>query len=440
MEGAHPRPTTVVVCSGCSLRAPGASSVEGFFDGLLAGTQMTGAPRYPAGWLGLPPRAGVVADADRFDNDFFQLSIKQAEDMAAEIRLNLEVVHEALTDAGLDLETLRGSHRVGVYGGHCFSDELGINSRSDKQPKTGYELINGAHSMAANRVSFFYDFRGPSLVVDTACSSSLVALHLALRDLEAGDVDAAVVFGLSLTPDPNKTSVFAAAKMLSPDGICYSFDERAHGYCRSEAAVAVVLERAAPAGSTTGLANALPRAGALAPRFLVMASAVTSDGHTAKGITQPSSDAQARAMRTALARAGASPGDVAFVEAHGTGTKVGDAAELAGLEDVFFGGSDKRDAPLLLGSVKSAVGHAEGASGLLSLLKVGLMMEREVVLPNQHFERSPHASILGGRVRVPSRPEPYPAALSPGRGRLGVVNNFGFGGTNAAAVLAPRRP
>ncbi len=398
--------------TGYSLRAPNASNPKEFYEAIRDKIDLT-APsrRYPEGYLDLPPRAGTLPNIDGFDNEFFKYNIKQTDKMDIIIRLLLEVTQEALLDAKISIPTLRGS-RTGVYIGHCFSDYLSRTAGNDVE-KDGYELVNGAHAMAANKISFFYDLKGPSMVFDTACSSSLVALHQANQDLKAGLIDRAIVGGASLTLDPNKNKVFQAYSMLSPTGRCHSFDTRADGYCRAEGIAVVLLE--SPAVCTSGLAQ-------------VLGSSVNSDGFTAKGITFPSGRDQAANARAAFQAAQILPEAIGFVEAHGTGTVAGDSQELGGLTEVLYGPANAdtstEDAAQLpqkrsvqqtllprhipIGSVKSVMGHAEGASGLMSLIKVLLMYEHKQLLPNQLFDynpsdpasTNPHAAIKDGYFQV----------------------------------------
>jgi fatty acid synthase len=417
----------------------------------------TDATRYPKGYAGLPPRQGLLPDEllSQFDGDFFRMNQKQVDKSDIIMRMLLEVTHEALLDAGLDVAALRGS-RTGVYVGHCFSDWLST-SRTD--PKlTGYEIVNGAHSMIANRLSFFFDFKGPSLVIDTACSSSATALHSANRDLAAGLIDRAVVAGASLTLDPQTNRLFHSFNMLSPTGRCHSFDTRADGYCRSEALVAVVLEAShAPMGY-----------GRLA------AVSINSDGAKSEGITYPSRVSQAKNALEAFARSGVSPRDIGYVEAHGTGTVAGDREELAGLQSVFYpsaprnaelsrvgteldvartptehdvtsalpdvtdgSGRERSRTPsdgaprhIPIGSIKSNLGHTEGASGLVSLVKILMMYEGKTLLPNLHYEKTEHHELKTGFFEVPTAPTPWTP-------KPACVSNYGFGGSNAFFIMVP---
>jgi len=388
--------------------------------------------RYPEGYLGLPPRTGTLPAINRFDQDFFKFSTKQTEKMDVAIRLLLEVTHEALMDAQLPIDQLRGT-KTGVYVGHCFSDYL-TRSTHDKA-LTGYELVNGAHTMAANKISFFYDFKGPSMAIDTACSSSLVALHQAVSDIRSGVVDRAVVSGLSLTLDPRKNATFNAFTMLSPDGKCFTFDTRANGYCRSEGVVSVVLESGRMCHGKGGVCR-------------VLGTSVNSDGFKDKGITFPSGFDQAANALAALNAGGVNPASVSYVEAHGTGTVAGDKQELDGLSRAFYGDAGTGPEPgsqgnadaaaangsafrnIAIGSVKSAMGHAEGASGLMSVVKCLAMMEHKKLIPNQNFVETTHPPLLDGRFRVVTELEDWVPGIC-------CISNYGFGGTNAFCVLAP---
>lgn len=406
--------------TGYAIRAPASANAREFYENLRDGVDMTSpTKRYPEGYMGLPPRTGTLKEIDRFDQDFFHFSTKQTEKMDIVVRMLLEVTHEALMDARLSVASLRGS-RTGVYVGHCFSDYL---NRSTNDPKlTGYELVNGAHTMAANKISFFYNLKGPSMAIDTACSSSLVALHQARMDVANGIVDRAIVSGVSLTIDPKKNGTFNAFTMLSPDGRCYTFDTRANGYCRSEGIVTVIIE------------SAKVRPGGICQ---LLGTSVNSDGYKEKGITFPSGVDQAENARCAFRSSGVDPSSITYVEAHGTGTVAGDKQELLGLSEVFYGpdysgatGEEVKTRGIPIGSIKSCMGHAEGASGLVSLVKCLVMYENKQLLPNQNFIRTEHVPLLDGRFTVQTALEPWCCGNA-------CISNYGFGGTNAFAVVGP---
>lgn len=392
---------------GYSLRGPKCSSVQEFAEALKGGADLTTAKtRYPHGHLGLPPRQGLLKEKDvqNFNAPFFGLSHKQAQAMDPGVRLLMQVSYEALMDAQINIQSLRGS-MTGVYVGHCFSDYFSLQSSSANPDKSGYELVNGAHCMAANRLSYFYDLRGPSMTIDTACSSSLVAVDRAARDIKAGIVDRAVVGGLSLTLDPHKSASFNTFNMLSPTGHCHSFENRADGYCRSDGVACIVLERG------------------IGGYAYVAGSGTNSDWATDQGITYPSSKQQAALMHCVFAESSIEPHCVSYHETHGTGTIAGDSEELDALSVVF-------SQPLLIGSVKSNMGHAEGASGIFGIIKVLLMYEVRKVFPNFDFRGSNHRAIKEGQLSVVEDLCHWEPGVS-------TISNFGFGGANAFAILTP---
>ena len=285
-----------MLCTGYSLRAPSSQNPREFLQNLENKVDMTTETRrYPVGYKDLPPSTGTIPETDKFDNDFFKYSKIQTDKMDAGIRILLEVAHEAMMDANLDIASLRGSN-TGVYIGHCFSDFFAKTKYDDTA--TGYEIVNGAHAMAANKISYFYDFHGPSIVYDTACSSSLVALNQAVNDMRLGIIDRAIVGGISLTLDPTINTLFNAFHMLSPTGKCYSFDDKANGYCRSEGIVAIVLER--DTVCETGICR-------------VLGTSVNSDGHKAKGITFPSGAQQCDNAQKAFKNANITPNDICYI-------------------------------------------------------------------------------------------------------------------------------
>lgn len=413
-------PDTIFI-SGFSLRAPKSSNPVEFYMNLVNKIDMVDTPiRYPEGYLGLPARAGNLPNIDHFDNDFFCMNPKQVDKTDIALRLSLECVQEALMDAMISIPALRGSS-TGVYVGCCETD-FADRAKLDKE-KSGYEMVTGADSMLANRISYFYDLKGPSLALDTACSSSLVALDTARQHIANGKVDRAIVLGVSITLNPHKNACFNAFKMLSPDGTCYSFDDRANGYCRSEGIFAIVLE-----------ASTVCPVGGYAK---VLGSAVNSDGYKSRGITFPSSTSQCENARNAFEMSGKTPQDISYIEAHGTGTTAGDSEELSGLFDLCYKrkttgkGSASEPARFIpIGSVKSCMGHAEGASGLASVVKCLLMMEKRQLLPNLHFRSTSHNVLLNGYFDVVTEVTPWnPGCI--------FVSNYGFGGTNACVILEP---
>ncbi|XP_006801726.2 fatty acid synthase, partial [Neolamprologus brichardi] len=365
-----------------------------------------------AGLYGLPKRNGKLKDISHFDAAFFGVHPKQANSMDPQLRLMLEIAYEAIVDAGLNPATLRGS-KTGVYIGVSGS-EAGEAFSRDPEELLGYSMTGCQRGMLANRLSYFFDFSGPSTAIDTACSSSLLALENAFHAIRQGHCDAALVGGVNLLLKPNTSVQFMKLGMLSPEGTCKSFDASGNGYCRSEAAVAVLLTK---------------RPAARRVYATVINAGNNTDGYKEQGVTFPSGEMQQRLVRSLYQEAGVSPEQVEYIEAHGTGTKVGDPQEVNGIVSVFC--ESKRE-PLLIGSTKSNMGHPEPASGLAALAKVLLSLERGVWAPNLHFlHPNPDIPALAdGRVRVVDRPVPV-------RGGVVGINSFGFGGSNVHVILRP---
>ncbi|MDX2266427.1 MAG: type I polyketide synthase [Hyphomicrobiales bacterium] len=360
--------------------------------------------------------AGVLDDIWAFDPAAFGLSPREAAQMDPQQRLALKLVWEALEDAGTPPEALSGE-RVGVYCGASSTDH-GNRFMLDPAAGDGYTMTGNSLSLIANRVSYIFNFTGPSLTIDTACSSSLVALrhaHAALRD---GSIQVAVALGVNALLNPLFFTGFSAARMLSPEGRCRAFGANPQGYVRAEGGGALVLARE----DWPGFAQSRPRAE-------LVASAVNSDGRTF-GVSLPSQAAQARLLDEAYADAGVAPDDLAFVEAHGTGTRVGDAAEAAALGAAL---GARRSSPLPIGSVKSNIGHLEAASGVAGLIKAMLALERNSLPPSLHTETlNPDIPFSDLNLAVTQKPV---SLARPGR-RFAGVNSFGFGGTNAHVIIA----
>ncbi|MPY98080.1 MAG: amino acid adenylation domain-containing protein [Actinophytocola sp.] len=369
---------------------------------------------------------GFVEGIDRFDAGFFGISPREAQRIDPQHRMLLEVAWEALEDAGLPADGLAGSG-TGVFVGISSNDygHLQLDSRNQRDVDT-YALLGTAGSVAANRISFHYDFRGPSLAVDTACSSSLVATHVACRSLATGECDLAVVGGVNAVLTPEPIIGFCKAGMLSPDGRCRTFDARANGYVRAEGAGVLILKP---------LAAALDDDDPI--RAVIRGTGTNEDGHTV-GITVPSARAQQELMVRVLADAGIGPGDVQYVEAHGTGTPVGDPLEASAIGGTFAS-ARPADQPLLIGSVKTNIGHLEAAAGIAGLIKTVLALQHRQIPPHPHLQQ-PNPAIgfdeLG--IRIPTTLEPWPASSGPARAG---VNSFGFGGANAHVLVEepPRR-
>ncbi|XP_028825311.1 fatty acid synthase [Denticeps clupeoides] len=406
-----------IVIAGISGRLPESNNLEEFWENLFNGVDMVTEDdrRWKPGLYGLPRRNGKLKEIDRFDAAFFGVHPKQAHTMDPQLRLMLEVSYEAIVDGGINPQSMRGT-KTGVYIGVSGS-EAGEAFSKDPEELLGYSMTGCQRAMFANRLSYFFDFNGPSTAIDTACSSSLLALENAFQAIRHGQCDAALVGGVNLLLKPNTSVQFMKLGMLSPDGTCKSFDSSGNGYCRSEAAVAVLLTRKSMAKRMYAT---------------VLNAGNNTDGYKEQGVTFPSGDMQQRLVRSLYQEASISPEEVEYVEAHGTGTKVGDPQEVNGIVDVFC--CSKRE-PLLIGSTKSNMGHPEPASGLAALAKVVLSLEHGVWAPNIHFhEPNPDIPALtDGRVQVVAKPVPV-------RGGIVGINSFGFGGSNVHVILRPPTP
>ena len=333
-------------------------------------------------------------------------------------RLLLELAHEALEDAGLDAGRLAGA-AVAVYVGGSAWDYTTLHA-GDHSVMDAYSMTGATLCSLSNRISYAFDLRGPSFTVDTACSSSLVALHQACEAIRAGQAPMALVGGVNLLLSPQSYVGFCAASMLSPRGRCHAFDARADGYVRAEGGGMIVLKP---------LRAALADGDAI--HAVVRGTGVNSDGRT-NGFSLPNPQAQADLLRAVYGRFGIDPDDLDYVEAHGTGTPAGDPIEAAALGEVL---GQRRAQPLPIGSVKTNIGHLEAASGMAGLLKAVLAFRAGRVAASLHCE-TPNPAIPFGGLNLALNPDglELPGA-SGGRPATIGVNSFGFGGTNAHAVL-----
>jgi len=289
-------------------------------------------------------QGGFINNVEQFDALFFSISGREAEVMDPQQRIMLEVTYEALEDAGIPMEQIKGTH-TGVFMGSCFSDYHKIQC-TDIEKIRPYVQTGSAQSVLANRISYYFDLKGPSFSVDTACSSSLVALHLADKSLKSGDCKTAIVGGCSINLLPEMFVAFAKLHMLSPDGRCKSFDADGNGYVRAEGVCALVLKSLSQAKKDSDPIYAVLRG-----------TGINQDGHT-PGLTFPGREAQQALLEEVYSKAGLSPQDIHYIEAHGTGTKVGDPVEANAIGSVL-GRNRSPESPLLIGSVKSNIGHTE---------------------------------------------------------------------------------
>jgi acyl transferase domain-containing protein len=421
VERARHEPLAVI---GAGVRLPGGvDDLDAFWDMLRDGTDavsplVTGRDgrRPPSREPSTDKRwAGQLSNVDAFDAPFFGLGPLEADHMDPQQRLVLEVAWEAMEDAGLALERLQ-ERDTGVFLGLYGTDYLTLQL-TDPATINAYTGPGGALSIAANRLSYVLDLHGPSLSVDTACSSSLVAVHLACRALRQGDCDLALVGGVNVIASPLSTLITEKVLPLSPTGRCRSFDAAADGIVRAEGCAMLLLQRSSAA-----------RAGGGRIRGLIRGTAVNQDGRT-NGLTAPSPRAQGDLHRRALADAAADPTDVVYIEAHGTGTRLGDPIEVQALSDVYGHGA----APCAIGSVKANLGHLEAAAGIVGLVKAMLVLEHGQAPPHPHLERlNPEIDFDATRLLVPTALTALPRDV---RAPLATVSSFGFGGTNAHAVL-----
>ncbi|WP_438022408.1 amino acid adenylation domain-containing protein [Sorangium sp. So ce233] len=368
---------------------------------------------------------GFLEDVDRFDPAFFGISPREAASIDPQQRLLLETTWEALERAGISAEALAGS-RTGVYVGICGNDYQGLMFARGADRLDPYSFLGSAHSATVGRLSYWLGLQGPNMAVDTACSSSLVAVHLACQALRSGECTTALAGGVNLVLTPELTVYFSRMRAMSPSGRCHAFSADADGYVRGEGCGVLVLKRLSDAERDGDPILAVIRG-----------SAVNQDGRS-QGLTAPNGPAQEAVIRQALAQAGMSPASVGYVETHGTGTPLGDPIEAQALGAVL-GEGRPAGAPLWIGSVKTNIGHTEGAAGVAGLIKAVLALSHERIPRSLHFTApNPHIAWSELPLQVVSEPVPWPANCAP---RRAGVSSFGFSGTNAHVLLeeAPRR-
>ncbi|MGX1916077.1 type I polyketide synthase, partial [Streptomyces phaeochromogenes] len=416
---------------GMSCRLPQAPGIEAFWRLLHVGTSaITEVPegRWPDdAFLDVDLSdverrglrwGGFLDSVDGFDAAFFGISPREASVMDPQQRLMLELAWEALEDAGTAPQTL-ADQRTGVFVGAASSDYAVLLDRQGPGARTSHANAGTQHSIIANRVSYFLGFQGPSLAVDAGQSSSLVAVHMACESLRNGESTVALAGGVNLNLLPDSALAVARFGALSPDGRCHTFDARANGYVRGEGGGLVVLKP-------------LSRAVADGDRVycVIRGSAVNNDGG-GQGLTVPSRAAQEEVIRLACDRAGVLPGELGYVELHGTGTRVGDPVEAAALGAVAGAGAGRdADAPLVVGSAKTNVGHLEAAAGVVGLMKTALCLSRGELVRSLNFD-TPNPEIPLGelRLRVSAENSDWEGSSVAG------VSSFGMGGTNCHVVL-----
>jgi acyl transferase domain-containing protein/acyl carrier protein len=367
---------------------------------------------------------GFLDGIDGFDPEFFGISPREAVWIEPQQRLMLEMAWEGLERAGFSPGALRGS-RTGIFVGVAANEYAHLLSSESIDKIEPYFITGNALNAISGRVAFALGLEGPAVAVDTACSSALVAVHQACQALHSGDCDMALAGGVNVLLSPVTVVAASRARMLSPVGRCKTFDASADGYVRSEGCGILVLKRLSDAVRDGDRVCAV-----------ISSSAVNQDG-ASSGLTVPNGGAQQRLIGAALARAGLAGGDVDYLEAHGTGTPLGDPIEVQAAA-AAYGGSRDADRPLLMGSVKTNIGHLESASGAAGLIKVVLSLQHEVLPQSLHFEKpSPHIPWDSLPVRVVDKAIPWHAN---GRPRRAGVSSFGFTGTNAHVLIEEAPP
>jgi phthiocerol/phenolphthiocerol synthesis type-I polyketide synthase B len=357
-------------------------------------------------------------DIDAFDAEFFDISTREAIKMDPQQRMLLEVAWEALEHAGIPPSSLRRS-QTGVFAGACYTD-YGYVAGLDLTSVDAWSNPGGALSIIANRLSYFLDLRGPSVTVDTACSSSIVALHMACQSLRLQESDVAIAAGVNLLLSPQIFRGFDQTGVMSPSGACHTFDAEADGFVRGEGCGVAVLKR---------LSDALHDGDRVLA--VVRGSAVNQDGRS-NGLFAPNPAAQMAMLRAAYANSGVPPQEVDYVETHGTGTLLGDPIEARALGTVLGKGRPEHS-PLLIGAVKSNLGHLEAAAGIAGFIKAVLAVQRGSIPANLGFQTpNPHIPFNQLRLKVVAEQQDWPHTSHP---RRAGVSAFGFGGTNAHVII-----
>ncbi|KAG7053867.1 beta-ketoacyl synthase domain-containing protein [Colletotrichum scovillei] len=416
---------------GIGLRAPGdASDPEKFWQMLLdARSARSEIPKDRYNVDGFyhpdPERLGSIQprhahflkqDFKVFDAPFFSVTPKEAKAMDPTHRMLLEATYEGFENAGLRLEDVSGT-QTSCYIGTFTGDFPNLQARDNEGPSI-YHATGLSSSLASNRLSWFYNLRGPSMTIDTACSSSLTAFHLACQSIRTGEAEMSVVAGANLMFGPDMSILLGAAKILSPEGKSKMWDANANGFARGEGFGVTILkplDAALRDGDTV--------------RAVVLASAANEDGKT-PGISLPNSEAQQELIRTAYRKAGVDPAETGYVEAHGTGTQAGDPLEARAILKTI-GDQPSRKSELYVGSVKTNIGHLEGAAGVAGVIKAALAVERGLIPQNLWFEELNPQIELPDNVKIPTTLTVWPHSGP----RRASINSFGFGGANAHVIL-----
>jgi acyl transferase domain-containing protein/acyl carrier protein len=428
-QGITDEPIAVI---GLGCRFPGATDPDAFWDMLKNGRE--GIREVPSGrwsideYFDPDPDAvgkmsarlgGFLDKIDGFDAAFFGIAPREAIAMDPQQRLLLEVSWEALENAGLAPASLMGS-RTGVYVGMCNADYHQLLLSRGPCSIDAYQASGNAQSVASGRLSYFMGLQGPCMTIDTSCSASLVAIHAACQSLRLGESSLALAGGVNLICAPETSIALSKSHMLAADGRCKTFDAAADGFSRGEGCGMVVLKRLSDAKRDGDRILAAVRG-----------SAINQDGRSA-GLTAPNGPAQESVMRDALAAARLEGSDIGYVEAHGTGTSLGDPIEVRAVGRVLGEGRDPKT-PLLIGSVKTNIGHLESAAGVAGFIKVVLSLRHEAIPKHLNFNRpNPFIDWANLPVAVADETKPWPTSARP---RRAGVSSFGFSGTNAHVIL-----
>lgn len=423
-----------VAIIGIGCRYPGSANTPGaFWENLKKGVDcITEVPASRWDWLNFYSAnkdkagklhtkwGGYIDDIDKFDPLFFGITPREADYMDPQQRKLLEVTWEALEDGGQKPTELAGKP-VGVFIGAFTLDYKILQFSGTTHHNLAAHSSTGIMmTMVSNRISYVFDFRGPSISVDTACSSSLVAVHLACESLRSGESCLAIAGGVLLQLAPQYTIAESKGGFLSPTGWSHAFDASANGYVRAEGVGVVVLKR---------LSEALRDGDPI--YAVIIGNAVNQDGHT-NGITVPNGESQKELIKTACAKAGITPGSIQYIEAHGTGTPVGDPIEANSLGEVLSIDRNPKE-KCYIGSVKTNIGHTEAAAGVAGLIKAALCLKHKQIPPHLHLkEINPKIAIDQWPYEIPQKLMPWPKHAGPARAG---VNSFGYGGTNAFVIL-----
>ncbi|XP_059048171.1 fatty acid synthase-like [Achroia grisella] len=408
----HPPPGEEICITGISGFFPDSDSVMHLQENLFNKVDLISGDnrRWEQGHPEIPQRTGKINNVNKFDASFFGVHYKQAHTMDPMCRIILEKTYEAIYDAGMNPEELRNT-RTGVFIGSCFS-ESEKTWFYEKMHVNNYGIVGCCRAMLANRISHWLGLTGPSYTIDTACSSTMYALEHAFKSIRGGHCDSAIVGGSNLCIHPFISLQFFRLGVLSLDGTCKSFDNKANGYARSEAIAVCFLQKAKDSKRIYAQ---------------ILHAKTNCDGYKEQGITYPSEKIQKLLLSEFYEECAISPASLEFLEAHGTGTQIGDPEELLAIDDVFCTG---RSEPLMIGSIKSNLGHSEPTSGLCSIAKMCIAYNTGLIPPNLHYEtpREGVAALAEGRLQVVTEKQPW------SRGMSG-INSFGFGGANAHVLL-----